>query len=130
MNSRRALQVTVGILALIPVCTGLAGILIGPAFLHVAKPWPADLDSHFRFLSGVFLCVGLLFYSTIPAIEKRTALFRACCAITFTGGLARLLSFGLAGPPSTGHLLGLVMELVIVPLLAVWQSRIAAKRGN
>ena len=41
-----------------------------------AQPWPADLDSHFRFLSGIFLAMGIAWYSCIPAIEANVARFR------------------------------------------------------
>jgi hypothetical protein len=125
MNEKRLLQIVVAILALTPVLTGLAGVVIGPSFLGVEQPWPADLDSHFRFLSGIFLLLGLAWYSCIPAIEAKTARFRFLGALTFTGGIARLLSLFLAGPPSAGHLAGLCVELGAVPLLVLWQARIS-----
>jgi hypothetical protein len=124
-HSRRALQAVVALLALIPTLTGAAGILLGPDFLRLDPPWPADLDSHFRFLSGVFLGVGLGFYSCIPAIETKTERFRLLGGLTMLGGLARLLSLIVAGTPSAGHLVGLGMELVVLPLLLVWQTRLA-----
>jgi len=43
----------------------------------------------------------------------------------FLGGAARLLSLGIAGAPSPGHIGGLFMELVAVPLLVLWQARLA-----
>jgi hypothetical protein len=122
---RRLLQIVVAILALIPTSAGLAGILLGPEFLRLEPPWPADLDSHLRFLSGVFLGVGIGFYSCIPGIERKTARFRLLAGLTVLGGLARLLSLVLAGSPSAGHLLGLGMELVVVPFLVLWQAHIA-----
>lgn len=122
---RRALQVAVAVLAGVPIAAGAAGVVLGPRFLLVDPPWPADLDSHLRFLSGVFLAVGLAFWSCVPRIESRTGRFRLLCALVFAGGVARLASLGLAGPPSTGHLLGLGMELVVVPLLALWQARVS-----
>jgi hypothetical protein len=66
--------------------------LLGPDFLGVDPPWPTDLDSHFRFLSGVFLAVGIGFYSTVVSIEKRTGRFRLLAGFVFAGGVARLLS--------------------------------------
>jgi hypothetical protein len=119
------LQVVVAVLGLIPTLTGLAGILLGPDFLRVDPPWPTDLDSHFRFLSGVFLGVGLGFYSCIPAIEAKTERARLLGGLIVLGGLARLYSLVLYGTPSAGHLLGLGMELVIVPLLLLWQARLS-----
>eukprot|EP01035_Chromulina_nebulosa_P034791 gene34790-biopygen22665 len=56
---KTALQIIVAVLAATPVLVGIEGILSGPAFLNVAAPWPVDLDSHFRFLSGFFLAIGL-----------------------------------------------------------------------
>lgn len=123
--SKQRLQIAVGVLALIPVSAGLAGILLGPDFLRLDPPWPADLDSHFRFLSGVFLAAGLGFYTCIPRIETKTGRFRLLAALTVSGGLARLYSLILVGAPSAGHLFGLVMELAVVPLLVLWQARIA-----
>ncbi len=122
------LQAIVAVLALVPVAAGVAGIVKGPAFLGLEPPWPADLDSHVRFLSGVFLAVGLAWYSCIPGIAYKTGRFRLLALMTFAGGLARLVSLGVAGVPSAGHLYGLCAELVIVPLLVLWQARIAAAR--
>ena len=117
----------VAVLGLIPTLTGAAGILLGPDFLRLDPPWPADLDSHFRFLSGVFLAVGLVFYSCIPAIERKTGRFRLAASLIVAGGLARLWSVLIAGAPSAGHLAGLGMELVVVPLLVLWQATLSPR---
>jgi hypothetical protein len=128
---RRALQCVVGVLAAIPVLVGAEGVISGPEFLHVSEPWPADLDSHFRFLSGIFLAMGVGWYSCIPAIEANMARVRLLAALTFAGGLARLFSLILGPIPSSGHLGGIGMELVVVPLLVLWQARIARQhRAN
>jgi hypothetical protein len=124
------LQVVVGILAATPVLVGLEGILSGPDFLNVTAPWPVDLDSHFRFLSGFFLAVGIAWYTCIPGIETRTERFRLLAACTFTGGLARLLSLLTAGRPSAGHMAGLCVELLAVPALVWWQGRVANKAAE
>lgn len=123
-SGTRTLQAVVAVLALIPTLTGATGILLGPGFLRLDPPWPTDLDSHFRFLSGVFLAVGLGFYSCIPSIESKTERFRLLAALIVAGGLARLYSALLLGLPSLGHCGGLVMELVVVPLLVLWQGRL------
>ncbi|QPC85816.1 DUF4345 domain-containing protein [Mesorhizobium sp. NBSH29] len=125
MQEKRALQAIVSVLAAVPVMAGLAGVVMGPAFLKTPQPWPADLDSHFRFLSGVFLAVGVAWYSCVPHIETRTNRVRLLGAITVSGGAARLVSLVLAGAPSAGHIYGLAAELIAVPLLILWQRRIA-----
>lgn len=124
-GQRRLLQVVVAAFATVAVATGLAGALIGPDFLGLDPPWPRDLDSHFRYLSGVLLAMGLTWWSCVPGIERKRERFRLLAFLTFTGGLARLLSLMVAGAPSLGHLYGLTVETVAVPLLAIWQARVA-----
>ena len=128
-DEKRALQAVTAVLALIPTLTGSAGVLLGPDFLRLDPPWPADLDSHFRFLSGIFLGVGIGFYSCIPRIDGKTGRFRLLAALTIAGGVARLWSLVMAGAPSAGHLTGLAMELLVVPLLVLWQARLARGAG-
>jgi hypothetical protein len=123
---KRALQAVVAALALVPVLAGVAGVLIGPDFLGIDPPWPRDLDSHFRYLSGVLLAMGVAWWSCVPAIDRKTERFRLLAFLTFTGGLARLLSLDLAGAPGAGHLVGLAIETLAVPALTLWQARIAA----
>lgn len=124
MNERRLLQVVVAVLSLMPVCAGLAGVVLGPGFLSTEEPWSASLDSHVRFLSGVFFALGLAWWSCVPNIETKTDRMRLLGIATIVGGLARLGSLFVVGVPSAGHLVGLGLELVIVPLILVWQTRI------
>lgn len=86
---------------------------------------PADLDSHFRYVSGIFLGVAIAFLSCIPHIERKGGRFRLLTALVFIGGLARLLSLLLTGAPSWPHLAGLGLELVVTPAMALWQRRVA-----
>jgi hypothetical protein len=120
----RAMQFAIAVLALLPIGAGLAGAVRGPALLGVEPGWPTDLDSHFRFLSAVFLVLGLAWWSCIPGLADKGPRLRLLAAATFVGGLARLASLALAGTPSAGHLVGLGMELVVVPLLVAWHFRI------
>lgn len=131
--SRRLLQTVVAVLSLVPILAGAGGVLLGPAFLGVdATQLDAgtDLDSHMRYLSGVFLGVGLAFLATVPRIERATFVFRLLTIFVVLGGLARLLSLIDRGPPTTPHLIGLGLELLVVPLLALWQGRIAAQSSD
>ncbi|KQM22945.1 hypothetical protein ASE73_01555 [Sphingomonas sp. Leaf24] len=122
-GERTLLQVAVAIACFVPLSVATFSILRGAAWL---QPAPAvDLDSHFRYLSGIFLVLGLAFASCIPAIEGKTGRFRLLGAMVVGGGLARLLSLLTIGAPSTGHVVGLGIELAVVPLLLLWQTRIA-----
>lgn len=122
---RRWLQVSVALGTLVPIMAGGAGIIFGPAMLGENTGSSMSLDSHYRYLSGLLLGIGLAFLSTIPQIEKKTALFRTLALIVVMGGLARLYGLLHTGVPDRGMLFGLGMELVIVPLLALWQSVVA-----
>jgi hypothetical protein len=125
---KRLLQITVAIAALVPIAAGLAGILIGPGMAEQGVPditASLSLDSHFRYLSGLLLGIGLSFWSTIPDIEHKTERFVLLTAIVFIGGLGREVSIMAVGMPSPGMLFGLGMELVVTPLLALFQYRIA-----
>ncbi len=122
-RERKLLQQAVGFLAIIPVATGLYGVLFGQAL--TGDTVSVSAESHFRFLSGLLLAVGLCFWSTIPGIEAKTGRFRLLTLLVLIGGLGRLIGLLLTGIPSLTMLGGLAMELVVVPLLCLWQTRIA-----
>ena len=84
-----------------------------------------DLDSHFRYLSGLLLGIGIAFASTVPRIETRAARFLLLTCIVVTGGIGRLAALLAMGTPSTAMLAALGMELVVTPGLALWQLRVA-----
>ena len=88
---------------------------------------PADLDSQFRYLSGLFLAMLIGFASCIRAVERRGARMRLLGAMVVVGGLARAWSLLVVGAPSIGHLVGLAIELGIMPALLLWQVRVARR---
>ncbi len=119
---KRILQFSVTLACLVPVSAGLYGAFQGVSLLHGEG---ISLDSHFRYLSGLLLGIGLGFLSTVPHIEKHTARFRILTFIIITGGLCRLLGTVLAGMPDKSMIFALGMELVVTPLLCLWQGRVA-----
>ena len=127
MDERRIFQITVAVAvaSLVPLCAGAAGVALGPAMVDVGAA-PIGADSHFRYLSGLLLGIGIGFATTIPRIERRTPRFRLLTAIVVIGGLGRLWSLIAQGTPDRPMLAALVMELAVTPLLALWQARIAA----
>lgn len=127
-TERRALQRVVALAGLVPVLGGLWGVLFGQAGLG-GGAFDVSTDSHFRYLSGLLLGIGLLFWSTIPGIETKTSLFRFLTMVVVLGGLARLLGLWLTGVPSLVMLAALGMELVVTPLLCLWQMRVASRAG-
>lgn len=127
-TERRALQRVVALAGLVPVLGGLWGVLFGQAGLG-GGAFDVSTDSHFRYLSGLLLGIGLLFWSTIPGIATKTSLFRFLTMVVVLGGLARLLGLWLTGVPSLVMLAALGMELVVTPLLCLWQMRVASRAG-
>ncbi|WP_312490631.1 DUF4345 domain-containing protein [Sphingomonas sp.] len=124
-DERRLLQGVVAIACLVPLSIGGISVVLGPRWLGPAPVVPTDLDSQFRYVSGIFLGLGIAFVTCIPGIERKRARFRLLGLLVVAGGLARLGSWAMVGAPSAGHRLGLMMELVVVPLLMLWQARVA-----
>lgn len=121
---KRLLQIVVAIACFVPLSVGGTSILHGPGSFGHPPVVPVDLDSHFRYISGIFFGVGVAFVTCIPAIERKGPRFRLLGLLVVAGGLARLVSLIAVGVPSRGHLFGLAMELGVVPLLMWWQWRV------
>jgi len=122
-RERRLLQQSVAIIATIPVATGLYGVLFGQALTGDAVSISAE--SHFRYLSGLLLGIGLCFWSTLPSIEIHTGRIRLLTLLVVIGGLSRLIGLALTGLPSLFMLGGLFVELIVAPVLCLWQTRVA-----
>jgi hypothetical protein len=123
---RRLLQATVAIACTVSLSMGGLSVIRSADVLRgMNPPFPVDLDSHYRYLSGLLLGIGLAFLLSIPKIETKQIVFRTLGSIIVVGGLARLWSLIDAGVPGRGHQFGLVMELVVTPLIVLWQGRIA-----
>ena len=124
-RERRILQRTVAVAAVVPVLAGLYGVLFGIDGIGGGTPVNVSADSHFRYLSGLLTGIGLLFFTCVPGIEDKSRLFRFLTLVVGLGGLARLLGLALAGVPSLTMLAALALELVVTPLLCLWQLRVA-----
>ncbi|MBV8593685.1 MAG: DUF4345 family protein [Caulobacteraceae bacterium] len=119
---RRALQLAILLAGCVPVLAGGMGALRGLAF--VGDPAAAGADNHFRYLSGLLLGLGLLMWGCVPTIERRGAIVRVVTVIVVVGGLCRALGWAIAGNPGAMRW-ALLMELVVTPLICLWQGRIA-----
>jgi hypothetical protein len=126
---KRALQAVVAVGSLVPVGAGVLGIIRGLDFIQPTAMVTVSVDSHFRYLSGVLLALGLGFLSTIPHIENKSERFLMLAAIVFIGGLGRLYAWWVLGSPDLHMQFGLGMELVVTPLLVLWQRAVARSFG-
>lgn len=121
---RRSFQAAILLAGLVPISAGLSGILAAPWLLEVGSACGPSCDSHVRYLSGLLLGIGLCAWSLIPTVEKAGQPLRLLTALVVIGGLARLSSLLVVGVPSRLMTGGLLMELVVTPLLCLWQSRL------
>jgi Domain of unknown function (DUF4345) len=126
-SQRAALRAAVLVFGCVPVFAGLGGILLGLGFIE--EPGSVSQESHFRYLSGLLLGIGLGFWSTIPRIAHHQRRFGLLAAIVVLGGLARLGSLAADGIPNIPMVFGLVMELVVTPAMWLWQRRVAADQS-
>lgn len=117
---RRALQVSISVAALLPVVAGLWG---------VAEPASdgAWAGNHHRYLSGLLLAIGLGYWSAVPEIETMGARVKLLTTLVAVGGLARLCGLVLGDVPTLPVGAALAMELLVAPLLCLWQMRIISQ---
>jgi len=129
-NEVRALQIAVAIGSSVPIVAGITGVLLGPQMPGATSVVSVDLDSHFRYLSGLLLAIGIGFASTVPCIERHQLRFRLLATFVVVGGIGRLLSLPVLGLPSPAMQAALAMELVVTPALALWQRRVARRAAQ
>ena len=83
--------------------------------------------AHAAYLSGLLFGIGLAYWSLIPDIEKRGAAFTLLTVLVQAGGLARLYTAFHLDIWSVEIAFPLAMELVVTPLLWLWQRHLAGK---
>jgi hypothetical protein len=122
---RRLLQFAIACAGLIGVILGLTGVLFGT--LHTDLSGDVVLDSYVRFGKGVLLAIGLIYWSSIPQIERHGDRIALITLILVVGSLSRLLSLAGHGVPTFGILSNLIAGLVFVPLVWLWQRHVASR---
>lgn len=126
-HERRLLQIAIFIAACVPVFAGGTGMFLGTQWLDPQTQAGAALDSHYRYLSGLLCGLGLCFWWFIPTVEQHTGPLRALTFLVVLGGLARLTTAMVLTTPPLAMLLAIGMELLVTPLICLWQSRVARR---
>ena len=121
---RKLLQIAFALAGLVLVVFGLAGVFFGADFADLSGH--VEMDSYFRFLKGMLLAIGLIYWSCIPKVEQRADRISLVTFILVFGTVSRLLSVVGHGVPTLGIVLNLIAGLVLVPLLWLWQQHVAA----
>ena len=117
-SEKRTLQTCVALAGLVAVSAGTLGVL------NDLGGHGGGLANHERYLSGLLLAIGLAFWSTLSDIEGKTARFRLLTALVVIGGISRLVGLALGDPLSWSIGGALAMELLVAPLLCLWQGRV------
>ena len=125
---KRLLQAAIALACIVPISGGLWGIIAGAGMM--GHGGDVTLDSHFRYLSGLLLGLGLAFLSLIPDIENQGRSAALLSVIVVVGGLCRLYGVFADGFPAPMMSGALVMELGVVPVIYMWQRRVAAALGR
>ena len=77
------------------------------------------------------LAIGLIYWSSIPDIERRGERISLVTFILVCGAASRLMAVIGHGVATLGILISLIAGLILVPLLWLWQRHVAqaAQRG-
>jgi len=126
MPEVRLLRIGIVVACMVPIIAGGIGVLLGPGMFGT-NTVTGTADSHYRYLSGLLLGIGILFLTTVPRIETSTARFRLLAIIVIVGGLGRLLGVILNRDVDALSLFALGMELGVTPTFLMWQARVAAQ---
>ena len=120
---RKLLQIAFALAGLVLVAFGFAGVFFGANFLDLSGN--VVMDSYIRFLKGMLLAIGLIYWLAIPAIAHHGERIALVTFVLVLGAVPRLMAVTGHGVPTVGILVSLAGELVAAPLLWLWQRRIA-----
>jgi hypothetical protein len=121
---KRGLQLTLAILSIIPMIVGTIGIVRGTSRWLPANLITPEFDSHYRYIAGYYISLGILTLWMIPKIEKHRSLFRILCGSIFLGGIGRVVSILQVGAPGPMAIFFTAFELCF-PLFLFWQAKLS-----
>jgi hypothetical protein len=125
--NKRTLQVATGIVAVVSVVTGTIGMsgISAPIYASANLPTYPLLDSNLRFLTGIWLGLGLALFWLIPSIERQGTSYRILWGMIFLGGIGRLLSLLFVGKPPVMFVGFALFEVFGAPVFIYWQYRVS-----
>ena len=124
-KSRRRLQWTLGVLAVIPAASAAGEIARGAQGVPGGSPEVSPtVDSSLRSANVFKFALGPVIWSQLPRVERSSALTWSFATL-FVGGLARIKSWQQRGRPHPVSIMAILLELASPPALIAWQRRVA-----
>ncbi len=80
-------------------------------------------DSHFRFLGGVWLGIGMVFLAGAVWLARLRTVLVILTGVIFIGGIARVSGLDFRTLLSFSVLPSLIAELALFPLLGYWIAK-------
>jgi hypothetical protein len=120
---------TLVVLGVVPIATGLYGVLTGSGGIPGGDAAGANVESELRFLYALWVAYGVAaIYVGLRAPQSRMAV-GALAVVLLGAGVARAIAWMAEGRPDTVFVVLMVLELAIPPLLVAWQGRLLRKGG-
>ena len=121
---RRTTQILVALIGAAVVGIASAHLILGGSAVIGGSPLNATAEGEHRFFAALLLCYGLAFLWCVPAIETKRTPLKLLAGAFLVGGLARLASVAISGPPNAFYSAMLVIELALPVALFILTSRL------
>ncbi|MGH3674279.1 MAG: DUF4345 domain-containing protein [Mycobacterium sp.] len=121
---RRMFQMFLVLFGVIVIAISLAHLAIGPEAIIGGSDVNPTSDGEDRFFAGFFLGYGVALLWCARDVEHKRMFVNFLAAVVFVGGIGRLLSVILVGPPHPFYLAMLAIELGLPPLMVLVANRV------
>ena len=127
---RAALRLLLALFGAVCAVIAIAHLAIGPRAIPGGVVTNATMDSEDRFYATLFLGFGIAVIWASRDLDARRGVLAALLLTFFTGGIARLVSWAAAGPPTPLFVILTVLELALPPLFWLWLRVSATGRAG
>ena len=126
----RALSALLVVGGAVPIATGAFAVLTGAGGMPGQNEASASVESELRFFAVFWIAYGAALIWTAPRAARETTLVRALMAVLFVGGIARAIAWAAEGRPHGLFIVLMAIELVMPPVVVLWQDRVAQRRAG
>lgn len=124
---KRPLQITMLVVATIPLIIGLINFILGAGRFVPTEQITANLDNQLRFYAIWFTTVFFLTLWCVRNLEIAGPVMRIMFTTMALGGVARLYSMSQFGLPDPPMLVATVLEIGVLAFIP-WHAAVMRKR--